>query len=88
MHEMICVDNKDNAFEEFKSIVETTIKDAVFSLYGQFSEFTHPIITQDMLIIMENAFRHLLPTQYHCIRSMMGKDIRKDPLTTTPDQVI
>ena len=64
MHEMICVDNKDDTFEEFKSIVETTIKDAV---YGQFSEFTLPIITQDMLIIMENAFRCLLPTQYHCI---------------------
>ena len=62
MHEMICVDNKDSAFDEFKSLVESKMKKAVFSLYGNFSEFTLPIITQDMLIVMENAFCRLLPT--------------------------
>ena len=67
MHEMICVDNKDNALEEFKKVVKSKMKNAVFSLYGQFSEFTLPIVTQDMLKIMENALRCLLPTQYHCI---------------------
>ena len=86
MHEMICVENNDDAFEEFKVVVDSTIKKAVFSLYGQFSEFTLPIITQDMLINMENAFRRLLPTQYHCIRSMMGKAVRRDPSTTTQEQ--
>ena len=88
MHDIICVENRDNAFKEIRNVMDSKIKNAVYSLYIQFSEFTLPIITQDMLRTMENAFCHLLPTQYHCIRSMMGKHVWKDPATTTPEQEI
>ena len=88
MHEIICVENKDNSFKEFRQVVDSKIKNAVHSLYWQFSELTLPIITQEMLRNMENTFRCLLPMQYHYIWSMMGKQLRKDPATTTPDQEI
>ena len=88
LHNIISVPNNDDAFEKFKNLVDTDIKEAVIGLYGEFSEFTQPIITQDMFRDLENAFRCLLPTQYHCICSMMGKGIQKDPLTTTTDQEI
>ena len=86
MHDIICVKNKDSAFKEFRNVVDYDIKNAEYSLYGQFSEFTLPIITQEMFRTMENTIRHFLPTQYHCICSMMGKLARKDPETTTPEQ--
>ena len=41
-----------------------------------------------MLRDLENAFHRLLPTQYHCIQSMMVKGIWKDLLTTTSEQEI
>ena len=86
MHDVICVPNKNVKFEEFRNLVDSEIKNAIYSLYGQFSEFTEPIITQIMLHTMENAFRRLLPTQYHCIPSMMGKRLRKNPSETTQDE--
>ena len=88
MHDVICVPNKNEKFEEFRNLVDSEIKNAIYSLYGQFSEFTQPIITQTMLRTMENAFRRLLPTQYHCIRSMMGKRLRKNPSETTQEQEV
>ena len=88
MYDVICVEHKNDAFKEFRSIVDSEIRDAIYVLYGQFSEFTQPIITQTMLRTMENTFRRLLHTQYHCIHSMMGKPIRKDPSKTTPEQEI
>ena len=66
LHDILLVKNNDTAFEEFSmDIVDSTIKNAVHSLYGNFSGFTQPIITKDMLRTMENAFRRLLPLQYH-----------------------
>ena len=56
MHDVICVPNKNEKFKEFRNLVDSEIKNAIYSLYGQFSEFTQPIITQTMLCTMENAF--------------------------------
>ena len=61
LHDIISVENSNSAFEEFRDIVDSTIKEAVHSLYGKFPKFTQPIITQSMLRTMENAFRRLLP---------------------------
>ena len=88
LHDVICVPHKCPVFEQFRDLVDSSVKTTIYSLYGQFSEFTKPIITQDMLRTMENSFRCLLPIQYHCIRSMMGKDLRKDPEETTTSQEI
>ena len=71
MHNVICVPNNNAKFEEFRNLVDLEIKNAIYSLYGQYSEFTQPIITQPMLCTIENTFQRLLPIQYHCIRSMM-----------------
>ena len=44
MHYVICVLNKNNAFEEFKHL-DSQIQNAVFALYDKFSEFNQPIIS-------------------------------------------
>ena len=40
LHEVISIPNNDDAFEEFRNLVNTEIKEALIGLYGEFSEFT------------------------------------------------
>ena len=56
MYDVICVPHNANAFEEFRYVIDSEIRDVIYSLYGQFSKSTQPIITQEMLRNMENAF--------------------------------
>ena len=36
MHDVICVPNKNEKLEEFRTLVDTEIKNAIYSLYGNF----------------------------------------------------
>ena len=55
--------SNDPSFKLFTDVVDNTVKCAITSIYGNFSEFTEPIITQSMLRDMENAFRTILVTK-------------------------
>ena len=76
LHDVICVPHKRPVFEEFRDLVDSSIKTAIYSLYGQFSEFMKPIITQDMLRTMENPFQRLLPIQHSPHMMLTNKAMR------------
>ena len=73
LQNLLMVDANDENFIAFRNIIDDMVKSAICQLYGRFSEYTQPIITQSMLRHMENAFRSLLPVQYHACRAMIGK---------------
>ena len=41
--------SKDPSSKLFGDVVDNTIKEAIVGIYGEFSEFTTPIITQSMI---------------------------------------
>ena len=73
LQNLLMVDANDENFIAFRNIIDDMVKSAICQLYGRFSEYTQPIITQSMLRHMENAFRSLFPVQYHACRAMIGK---------------
>ena len=46
---------------------------AIVNIYGDFSQFTMPIITQSMLRDFDIVFQQMLPVQYHANQIMIGK---------------
>ena len=76
----------DHAFKLFKDLVDSTIRDTIVNIYGDFSQFTTPIITQSMLRDFESAFQQILPTQYHANQIMIGKPPRLIPDAPLTDE--
>ena len=71
----------------FHDLVDESIKSAIKGIYGKFSTFTTPIVTQSMLQDFKNVFRQMLPVQYHAHQTMMGKPVNLSPdAALTDDQ--
>ena len=49
LQEIVLLKLNDPSFKLFRDVVDNTIKEAIVGIYGEFSEFTTPIITQSMI---------------------------------------
>ena len=76
IQDIVLLKSNDPSFMLFQGVVDNTIKEAIVEMYGEFSEFTTPIITKSMLRDMENTFQQMLPNQYHTYRTLIGKPVK------------
>ena len=63
---------------EFKAYIDSVCKKTIDSLYGRFSTFASPILTQPVLTNFTNQFKLILPVQFKVLVSMIGKDDNKE----------
>ena len=78
IQDAISLKSKEPNFAMFRDLVDDRIKEAIQNIYGEFSTFTSPIITQSMLSNFDNAFCQMLPVQYHTHQTMMGRPVNLD----------
>ena len=76
IQDIVLLKSNDPSFMLFQGVVDNTIKEAIVEMYGEFSEFTTPIITKSMLRDMENTFQQMLPNQYHTYHTLIGKPVK------------
>ena len=67
------LDASDASFWRFQTFVEEKCLHALDSMYGQFSSFTGPVLTQRTLSAISDAFKTTLPKQYHSISTLLNK---------------
>ena len=67
------LDASDANFRRFQTFVEHKCLDALDSMYGQFSRFTGPILTQTTLSAISDEFKTTLPKQYHSISALLNR---------------
>jgi hypothetical protein len=67
--------DKHPAFVEFCTALDDSIKDAIVDLYGKFSEFTTPLISQRTIAGFANRFKTTLPIQYNAILVFLNKHV-------------
>ena len=71
------LNDKEPGFVEFRNLVDSKMKLAVENLYGKFSEFTAPIISQATLAEFSECFKLKLPRQYFAIMVLLNKQVSK-----------
>ena len=67
--------DKHPAFIEFRTALDDSIKKEVDNLYGKFSEFTTPLLSQHAIAGFANQFKTKLPRQYHTILVFLNKHV-------------
>ena len=63
----------DANFWRFQTFAEEKCLHALDSMYGQFSRFTGPVLTQRTLSAISDAFKTTLPKQYHSISALLNQ---------------
>ena len=67
--------DKHPAFVEFRTALDDYIKNAIDNLYGNFSEFTTPLISQAAIAGFADKFKSTLPIQYNGILVLLNKHV-------------
>ena len=68
------LDIDDQSLTVFRTYIDSVCKETIDGLYGRFSTFAMPILTQSTLTNFVNQFKLTLPTQYKALLCMIGKD--------------
>ena len=74
----LVVASNDVGLCSFKTYVDEICRVAIDNLYGRFSTFASPILSQTVLMNFTNQFKVSLPTQYKAILTLIGKDDNKE----------
>ena len=75
--EYFALADKHSAFVEFQTALDDYIKNAIDNLYGNFSEFTTPLISQATISGFADRFKTTLPVQYNGILVLLHKHVSK-----------
>jgi hypothetical protein len=67
--------DKDPKFIEFRNHIDTVTKNAILEVYGNFSEFTTPILTQHTLSEFAELFKTTLPQHYTTLSLLLNKQV-------------
>ena len=73
--EYLSLPDKHPAFMEFRDALDDYIKQEVDNLYGKFSEFTTPLISQAAIAGFADKFKTTLPIQYNGILVLLNKHV-------------
>jgi hypothetical protein len=65
------LDNRDPTFIAFKTYFDHVAKDAIMDVYGGFSAFTTPLLTQRVLAEVADKFKQDLPQLYSAISLLL-----------------
>ena len=63
----------DDQFVAFRTYVDDTHLQALDTMYGKFSGFTSPILSQSQLTSISDTFKSTLPKYYHAFSSLLNK---------------
>ena len=73
--EFLSLDNSDPNFVAFKNHVDEVSKRCILGSYGEFSEFSSPILSQSDLSGFAAKFKELLPQYYWTVASLLNKKV-------------
>ena len=73
--EYLSLPDKHPAFMKFRDALDDYIKQEVDNLYGKFSEFTTPLISQAAIAGFADKFKTTLPVQYNGILVLLNKHV-------------
>ena len=69
------LNDKDPKYIAFRNHLDVTIKSRILDVYGQFSKFTSPILTQQVLSEFAELFKTTLPHYYTNISILLNKQV-------------
>jgi hypothetical protein len=72
------LDNADEPFALFRDHMESFVRDAVLSVFGQFSPFTSPILSENDMFLLASRFKATLPKYYEIISILLNKQKYKN----------
>ena len=78
--EYLALADKHPALVDFRKELDDYIKNAIDNLYGKFSEFTTPLISQAAIAGFVDKFKTTLPIQYNGILVLLNKHVRSTSL--------
>ena len=73
--EYLALADKNPAFVQFRDALDDYIKNEIDNLYGKFSEFTTPLISQAAIAGFADRFKTKLPVQYNGILVLLNKHV-------------
>ena len=66
------------AFIAFCNFVDDTCLNALDAMYGSFSAFTSPILSQRQLSAISDMFKTTLPRYYHALSAVLNKSTKSN----------
>ena len=73
--EYLALADKHPAFVQFREALDDYIKNEIDNLYGKFSDFTTPLISQAAIAGFADRFKTTLPVQYNGILVLLNKHV-------------
>ena len=70
--------DEDVKFVNFRNYVDDMTKDKILTLYGNWSELTTPILTQNMLSTLTNTFKTDMCRYHELINILLHKDVSEN----------
>ena len=70
------LNDKDEDFIQFREYMDEVTKKAILDVYGNFSEFTSQILSQETLSKLTEQFKTLMPHYYTTISLLINKQVR------------
>ena len=70
----LCLSQGDESMKTFVSKIDRVCRAAIDNLYGKFSTYATPILSQRVLNEFVTDFKEMLPTQYKAITFLIGKE--------------
>jgi hypothetical protein len=71
------LDNKDPTFQAFREYFDGVAKAAIMDVYGGFSAFTTPLLSQHVLAEVADRFKTDFPQFYSAISIFLNKQVRQ-----------
>ena len=69
------LDEQHEPFVAFRNDLDAHMKSSIDELYGNFSEFTSPLVSQETIAKFADQFKTSLPVQYTSITVLINKHV-------------